>query len=306
VERYVILVDAGYLLSAAGWACVGVERRAELDADCAGLVGWLQNEGERALPAQELLRLYWYDAALNRAQTPEQRRVAELPDTKVRVGQLNWRGDQKGVDAMVLSDLSSLARGHLITDAVLVSGDGDFVEGVSEAQRDGVRVHVWGVRTPRSTVSPDLRREADRFVLLEPELLAEFFRRATVPEPTGPSSLEGAPTSDISRPLTPQGARSVATPAAVPVWASMDPEDAKTSGSQFARQWAGQVSASEVAAMLASRPTVKGDVHFRLLRFTLDSANLPWGARLPYDTAEAMRAGFWEALTNIAQEMSPT
>jgi hypothetical protein len=56
--------------------------------------------------------------------------------------------------------------------------------------------------------------------------------------------------------------------------------------------------------MLASRPTVQGDVHFRLLRFTLDEARLPWGTRLPYDTAEAVRHGFWEAVTGIAQELS--
>jgi hypothetical protein len=42
-----------------------------------------------------LLRLYWYDAAVNRTPTPEQLSIADLSDTKIRFGQLNARREQK-------------------------------------------------------------------------------------------------------------------------------------------------------------------------------------------------------------------
>jgi NYN domain-containing protein len=206
---------------------------------------------------------------------------------------------------MVLSDLTTLARGRLISDAVLVTGDGDFVEAVAAAQRDGVRVHVWGARTPQGTVSPDLRREADRFRMLEPGDLEPFFARVPLAEAALPGPL--AVSTELSgRPSRLGGSVPVAGSVAVsgPVWASIDPEDARVSGTHFARQWAGQVSPGQIASMLASRPQVQGDVHFKLLRFTLEAAHLPWGTRLPYETTEAMRNGFWEALTEIAQGMS--
>lgn len=295
MERFAIFVDAGYLLAAGGWVTVGAQRRVELDADCVGLVGMLQSRSEALLAGKELLRLYWYDAALARQPTPEQLRVADLPDCKIRIGQLTSRGDQKGVDAMVLSDLTTLARGRQVTDAILVSGDGDFVEAVGEAQREGVRVQVWAVSTPQSTLSPDLRREADRVYMFEASELSEFFSRRELPPDVVPSATTGRPEAD--RPTT-------AGTLSTPVWASLDPEDARTVGRRFADQWAGLASHGEVAAALASRPVVPPPVHMRLLRAALEEIGQPWGTRIPYDAAEALRESFWETLADAASRMS--
>jgi hypothetical protein len=46
-----------------------------------------------------LLRIYWYDAMRLGRPTPEQMALADFPDIKIRLGQVNSAGEQKGVDA---------------------------------------------------------------------------------------------------------------------------------------------------------------------------------------------------------------
>jgi NYN domain len=287
VDRYALFVDAGYLLAAGGWACLGTQRRGEVEADCVGLAGLLQERAESFLPDKELLRVYWYDAATNRVPTSEQISVAELPDCKIRIGQLTVQGAQKGVDSMVLSDITELSRRRGIADAILLAGDGDFVDAVAQAQLEGTRVSVWGIKTPQNTVSPDLRREADRFLLLDPAEMVGFLTRR--PKQIHRSAADGPITNQADRP-------SVAT------WASLSPDDAVSSGNRFARIWNSRHGPAELAKMLAVRPTVPSDCHIDLLRYTLEDSGLEWGTRLAYDSAEAMRNGFWEGLERIASE----
>ena len=92
--------------------------------------------------------MYWYDAARDRVPTVEQRQIAALPHVKVRLGNLNSAGQQKGVDAQLREDLEVLARHRAVTDVVLIAGDEDMVPAVEAAQAYGVRVHVWGVEPP--------------------------------------------------------------------------------------------------------------------------------------------------------------
>src|SRR5207244_3060826 len=75
----------------------------------------------------ELLRVYWYDAARDRVPTIDQRVIAQMPWVKLRLGNLNARGQQKGVDAQIRADMEALARHRAITDAVLIAGDEDMV-----------------------------------------------------------------------------------------------------------------------------------------------------------------------------------
>lgn len=301
--RYGLFVDAGYLLAAGGWACAGSPRRSELVIDVPALVTMLKRRAAEVLPGKELLRLYWYDAAPNRAPLREQLEVASLDDTKIRIGQLTSRGDQKGVDAMLLSDLTTLCRQGSIADAIVVAGDGDFVEAVAQAQLHGTRVLLWGVHTPQSTVSPDLRREADRVHLLSPTEIGTCFEkappRAEPAAPTGGEPYRGDVADRMVGPVPPALHEDIR-----PVWASVDLDDVAASGRHFARQWAALASPGEVTAILAERPVVPAQVHYRLLRYTLDDANIAWGTRLSYDATDAMRGGFWEELARLAGEMA--
>lgn len=96
-------------------------------------------------------------------------------------------GDRRGVSAdptvQRLSDLMSMARERSIVTAILIAGDADLVEAVSQAQHHGVGVIVWGVQTPKSTMSPNLRREADRVRWLTADQLAPYFTPVPKHEP---------------------------------------------------------------------------------------------------------------------------
>ena len=300
MKRYAIFVDAGYLLAAGGWASVDVHRRNQMVVDNAGLVRLILERASSVMEFKELLRLYWYDASPNRVPTQEHLQISELPDAKIRIGQLTVRGEQKGVDAMLFADLTSLSHDGRIGDAVVLAGDGDFVEAASRSQSAGVRIHVWGIQTPQSTISPDLRREADRFLLLSPDDLRPFFQRA--PEPPEPS------TSDpdfISEAIPTTLSTSMPHEAQQPAWASVDLEEATASGSRYARQWARMATAGELARVLSLRPQIPSDIDYRLLRFTLEDAGVGGSTRISYDAKEAMRNGFWNALVDVAAEMAP-
>jgi hypothetical protein len=70
-------------------------------------------------------------------------------------------GEQKGVDSLIVTDLIELARNGAMSDALLLSGDEDVRIGVQIAQSFGVRVHLLGVESAKSSQSPLLLQEAD-------------------------------------------------------------------------------------------------------------------------------------------------
>src|SRR5580692_8972390 len=132
----------------------------------------------------ELLRVYWYDAARDRVPTIDQRVIAQMPWVKLRLGNLNARGQQKGVDAQIRADMEALARHRAITDAILVAGDEDMVPAVEAAQAFGVRVHLWGVEPPYGTNQAErLVWESDTVDVLERTFMEPFFTRQLAPEP---------------------------------------------------------------------------------------------------------------------------
>ncbi len=166
-DRFVVLVDVGYLYAAAGELVLNTPKRKEIRVDAALLIERLRATGvERG--AGEFLRLYWYDAARDRVPTVEHREVASLPHVKLRLGNLNRAGVQKGVDALLRSDLESLARNRAVSDALLVAGDEDMIAAVEAAQAYGVRVHLLGVE-PKYGVNQSERLvwEADTSVSLD-------------------------------------------------------------------------------------------------------------------------------------------
>ena len=160
------MVDVGYIYAAAGELLFGASRR-EYRVDTDKLIQALTRHAESQVRG-ELLRVYWYDAARDRVPTIDQRVIAQMPWVKLRLGNLNARGQQKGVDAQIRADMEALARHRAITDTVLVAGDEDMVPAVEAAQAYGVRVHLWGVEPPFGTNQAErLVWESDTVEMLE-------------------------------------------------------------------------------------------------------------------------------------------
>ncbi|GGO04658.1 NYN domain-containing protein [Microbispora bryophytorum] len=185
--KYAVLVDVGYLYAAAGEVLLGAKERKEYRVSADELIQALQKHALERIPG-ELLRVYWYDAARDRVPTVDQRVIAQLPWVKVRLGNLNARGQQKGVDAQIRSDLEALARHHAVSDTVLIAGDEDMVPAVEAAQAYGVRIHLWGVEPPFGTNQAErLVWESDTVEILSADFLRPFFTRAPVPVPVVPT-----------------------------------------------------------------------------------------------------------------------
>jgi hypothetical protein len=109
-STHAIFVDAGYVHAAAGLLVAGTEDRRSFDLDAEGLIEAFIDKARTIFADSRLLRVYWYDGARRRIHTSEQQAIAELPDVKVRLGNLNANNQQKGVDSLIRSDLESLAR----------------------------------------------------------------------------------------------------------------------------------------------------------------------------------------------------
>src|SRR5271169_5011475 len=195
LARYAIMVDVGYIYAAAGELLFGSASRREYRVDTDKLIQTLTRQADSQLRG-ELLRVYWYDAARDRVPTIDQREIAQMPWVKLRLGNLNARGQQKGVDAQIRAAMEALARHRAITDAILVAGDEDMVPAVEAAQAYGVRIHLWGVEPPYGTNQAErLVWESDTVDVLDSAYVRPYFTRnpaaespradvqATVPSP---------------------------------------------------------------------------------------------------------------------------
>jgi uncharacterized LabA/DUF88 family protein len=192
LTRYAIMVDVGYIYAAAGELLFSAASRREYRVDADKLIQALIRHADLHVPG-ELLRVYWYDAARDRVPTIDQRVIAQMPWVKLRLGNLNARGQQKGVDAQIRADMEALARHRAITDAILVAGDEDMVPAVEAAQAFGVRVHLWGVEPPYGTNQAErLVWESDTVEVLERSFMEPYFTRQLA-EPAQGAASEPAP-----------------------------------------------------------------------------------------------------------------
>ena len=193
LSRYAIMVDVGYIYASAGELLFSAGSRREYRVDADKLIQALTRHAEDHVRG-ELLRVYWYDAARDRVPTIDQRVIAQMPWVKLRLGNLNARGQQKGVDAQIRADMEALARHRAITDAILVAGDEDMVPAVEAAQAYGVRIHLWGVEPPYGTNQAErLVWESDTVDVLERSFVEPFFNRQLAPEPTQSAAAEPLP-----------------------------------------------------------------------------------------------------------------
>src|SRR5258705_8914821 len=175
LSRYAIMVDVGYIYASAGELLFSAASRREYRVDADRLISALIRQADDHVRGQ-LLRVYWYDAARDRVPTFDQRVIAQMPLVKLRLGNLNARGQQKGVDAQIRADMEALARPRAITDAILVAGDEDMVPAVEAAQAFGVRVHLWGVEPPYGTNQAErLVWESDTVEVLERAFMEPYF-----------------------------------------------------------------------------------------------------------------------------------
>ncbi|MGH3274026.1 MAG: NYN domain-containing protein [Streptosporangiaceae bacterium] len=238
MDRCAILVDAGYLLGAAGSLLGGDADRAGLLIDYATLTEALIAEagGQTGLP---VLRLLWYDGAFDSKPTSEHRALRVLPDVKVRLGELVKRAGktvQKGVDSYLQRDLTTLARNHAVADVVLIGGDEDLRRALEEAQDYGMRVHLWGVEAaaPEYNQSQSLIAEADRRWVIPGEWIGRFIQaRTAAPEP--PSSQPDAMAEALT--LTDGGSTlAPRMPPPIPARPEASPEDLARLAAAFGRQ----------------------------------------------------------------------
>ncbi|HXT89373.1 MAG TPA: NYN domain-containing protein [Trebonia sp.] len=182
LARYAVMVDVGYIYAAAGELLFGTSSRRDYRVDAVGLIQAVTKHADELFRG-ELLRVYWYDAARDRVPTIDQRVVAQMAWVKLRLGNLNARGQQKGVDANIRADMEALARHRAITDAVLIAGDEDMVPAVEAAQAYGVRVHLWGIEPPYGTNQAErLVWESDTVDVLDSAFVRPYFTKNPVTE----------------------------------------------------------------------------------------------------------------------------
>jgi uncharacterized LabA/DUF88 family protein len=192
LSRYAIMVDVGYIYASAGELLFSAGSRREYRVDADKLIPALTRHAEEQVRG-ELLRIYWYDAARDRVPTIDQRVIAQMPWVKLRLGNLNARGQQKGVDAQIRADMEALARHRAITEAILVAGDEDMVPAVEAAQAYGVRVHLWGVEPPYGTNQAErLVWESDTVDVLDRAFIEPFFSQPLGGEPAGAGQAKAA------------------------------------------------------------------------------------------------------------------
>ena len=179
MNRIAVFVDAGYFYASASELLFGTPlRRGELRLANAEFAQYLAQYAE-GIAGCPLLRIYWYDGT-NSGPTPAHLAMAYLDNVKLRLGFVNQSGEQKGVDGLIFSDLTNLARNRAISDALLLAGDEDLRVGVQQAQEHGIRVHLLGVepKDPSGNQSAALQREADTRRQLDAAALGQFlFRR---------------------------------------------------------------------------------------------------------------------------------
>jgi uncharacterized LabA/DUF88 family protein len=261
-STHAIFVDAGYLYAASGRLVAGTEDRRAFDLDAEGLIDALIDRARTIFADSRLLRVYWYDGARRRIHTAEQQSIAELPDVKVRLGNLNANNQQKGVDSLIRSDLESLARHRAISDAALLGGDEDLVSAVEAAQGYGARVHLWGIEAPegRNQAEP-LLWEVDSQRTLDLDFFKPYVsRRANVPYE-----------ATITRPAR---------------------EDVRFVGAQIAAKWLGERGRAALQDLLPGHPYLPGSVDQDLL--VEAEGLLQYSLRGQADLRRALRDGFWE------------
>lgn len=259
-------MDAGYLFAAGGELCCGTRARNRLQLDAAA-TNRLLTDLATARCKLPVLRTYWYDGARDGIPSTAQQVVASLPNVKLRLGRLSAKNQQKGVDALIYRDLMTLAQERAICEAFLLSGDEDLREGVRAAQDQGVRVTLIGIDPVSQDYnqSRDLVHEADEVVRLDRRRLAALFSLAK-PTASPVAAATGGPSSP----------------------------DLGDLGREFASQWLGRATDTELASLKAQSPRIPKTLDVELLRFSEQA--LSTSLRGSDEQHRLLRRSFWGAI----------
>jgi uncharacterized LabA/DUF88 family protein len=251
MDRVAVFADAGYLYAGGSTAISGSsKKRQELTLDVTVCVQYLVQKAEQ-LTGLKLLRIYWYDGAISSRLSTDQQLLAASDNVKLRLGIVNTFGEQKGVDAKIVTDLADLARNRAISEAVLLGGDEDLRIGMELAQQYGVRVHLLTIQG--STCSTPLRQEADTHSTIASDVIRTFLSVTLAPATT--IALPAAATTPTATPA--------ATPAATTVAAEIT-----TAFNAVVTSYLSTLAASEQAALKSAIQTgagVPGEHDGRLL-----------------------------------------
>ena len=262
MDRYAIFVDAGYVYAEGGKLCCNTPSRDRFTLDVAGFNSMLRGLAHEHC-GLSALRTYWYDGARDNVRTATHLTIAALPHVKLRLGSVNVKGQQKGVDALVYRDLMTLARERAISDAFLLTGDEDLREGVRAAQDQGVRVAVIGIAPSSGSgnQSRELVFEADEVITLSRQGIEPFFAANQRPRPADAQAVD---VSDI--------------------------------GTEFAVRWLQRATAHEIHELISQRPRIPHPLDAELLHH----AERALGLSLKDDdgTKRRLRRAFWEIIAN--------
>jgi len=128
---------------------------------------------------RKLIRTYYYNAPIikeldedrYRRQQKFFERLKNTPYLTLKLGRLVNRNGvyvEKGIDIKIAIDMLNLAYNNVYDTAILVSGDGDFVDAVEGVKDLGKHVeHAYF----QSGQSQHLRQSCDRYIKLTRELL---------------------------------------------------------------------------------------------------------------------------------------
>jgi hypothetical protein len=163
VDRCALFVDAGYALADGALAVHGTRHRDSVTWDYAGLLKLLAglSRDRTGLP---VLRCYWYDATVDSRRTAEHDTLADIPGLKLRLGKVR-PGRREGVETEIRRDLTALARNKAVSDVIIVSGEEDLAQVISDVQDQGLRVALVHIAAGEDwTVSRSLRQECDDII----------------------------------------------------------------------------------------------------------------------------------------------
>ena len=140
-----------------------------------------QKLAEKLCGERELIRMYYYNAPVQREGNEEKYRSQQkffsaldnVPYLTIKLGRLEKRGNtwvEKGVDVHLAVDMLSMAVKNLYDVAILISGDGDFASAIDAVKDLGKHVEVAYV-----SQTYQLKTSWDKFIPLTLEYLNDCF-----------------------------------------------------------------------------------------------------------------------------------
>jgi uncharacterized LabA/DUF88 family protein len=307
VDRCAVFVDAGWFLSEAAQAVTGKGDRSSVQWDYAQLMTGLESLAREHMQLP-LLRIYWYDAARDGAPGAEQLDVASLPNVKLRMSRSSHR-EQKGVDALLILDLTTLARERAIANALVISGDENVRDGIALAQSLGVHVTVGAAAAQdgRPTPAAGLRHEADDQLVVDFDSLNRCLHAGTPDDQAAAASapLAAPVATTVPASVTAQVSQSPVTPppagsgAAVPeprhggVVVAAQPEEVtpREFGYNFGARHGDTLDSAELRMLQREAPMIPSDVAAQLFREGEEEFGPIRGKP---EIRRELKAGYWD------------